>query len=211
LSLNLEAELQRGLEALNLELSVDQSSRMLVYLELLQKWNKSFNLTAITEPRKMLSHHIFDSLSIAPSINQKDRALDVGSGAGLPGIPLAIALPESEWLLLDSNGKKTRFMQQAIAACSIDNAEVVKSRVQDYHAAQPVSLIVSRAYASLGDFIMSVSHLINERTRLLTMKTAIKSEERDTANISQFTVTETELTVPGIISSRTLFELRPTP
>ncbi|MFT5503032.1 MAG: 16S rRNA (guanine527-N7)-methyltransferase [Gammaproteobacteria bacterium] len=206
--MNLSAELQRGLEILNLELSVDQSNRMLVYLELLQKWNQRFNLTAITEPRKMLSHHIFDSLSIASSVNPHDRSLDVGSGAGLPGIPLAIAMPESQWLLLDSNGKKTRFMQQAIAACSIENAEVVKSRVQDYHAAQPLSLIVSRAYASLGDFITSVSHLINERTRLLAMKTAIKSEERDTADISQFNITETELNVPGVDSSRTLFELR---
>jgi len=145
----------------NIDLSLDdaQIDRLLDYLALLGKWNKSYNLTAIRDMEKMLYYHLLDSLVIYHRVSHSRSALDVGSGAGLPGVPLAIAMPDSKWTLLDSNGKKTRFMQQALAVCDINNVVVVKSRIEDYHAAVPFDIIVSRAFTSLANFAESVTHL----------------------------------------------------
>ncbi len=185
----------------------DKFEALLAYLSLLDKWNKSYNLTAIREPEKMLTYHLLDSLSIASWIQPRSRILDVGSGAGLPGIPLAIVLPQSKWQLLDSNGKKTRFMQQALAVCSVNNARVVKSRVEDYHAAEPLDIIVSRAYASLSGFAESVAHLMRPETMLMTMKTGF--EEIETALMStQYDRREYDLQVPGISEPRKLVTMR---
>lgn len=177
---------------------------MIAYLELLQKWNRAFNLTAIRDPGKMLSYHLLDSLSIAEELSEAQQLLDVGSGAGLPGIPLAIALPETRWTLLDSNGKKTRFMQQALAHCGLDNAQVVHSRVEDYHAADCFDVIISRAYASIAQFCTSVSHLLSPNTRLVTMKTALQDSESDELDSNLFDLRQRVVRVPGIEEQRTL-------
>ena len=205
--MNLKSQLACGLDELGLSVADDQLEALLVYLSLLDKWNKSYNLTSIREPEKMLVYHLLDSLSIAAWIKPQSRVLDVGSGAGLPGIPLAIVLPQSEWWLLDSNGKKTRFMQQAVAVCTVNNATVVKSRVQDYHAAEPLDIIVSRAYASLSGFAESVAHLMRPETMLMTMKTGL--EEIETAlTPTQYDRREYDLHVPGISEPRKLVTVR---
>ena len=194
-----------GLGGLRLELGDSQIERLLDYLVLLEKWNKSYNLTAITDPQKMLSYHLLDSLAIAKWFDHAGNTLDVGSGAGLPGIPLAIALPESQWTLLDSNGKKTRFMQQALATCAVSNATVVKSRVEDYDAPEPLDIIVSRAYASLDDFADSVAHLMQSETVLMTMKTGL---EEEALNLTEYDKQEYDLQVPGISEPRKLVTVR---
>jgi len=206
--LSLRQRLHQGLIALGLRLSDAQLDRLLDYLDLLGKWNKRYNLTAITDPEKMLCYHLLDSLSIYSWVKTANSALDVGTGAGLPGIPLAIAMPDMKWTLLDSNGKKTRFLQQALAHCNINNAAVVKSRVEDYHASEPFDIIVSRAYASLSGFVESVKHLSQPETRLLTMKTSLDSAEAGALDGTKYLIEEIELQIPGISSKRSLVMAR---
>lgn len=207
--MNLKGLLSEGLSDLNISLTDNQIGRLLDYLVLLEKWNKKYNLTAIQGLEKMLAYHLLDSLALVPALSQSCNALDVGSGAGLPGVPLAIALPDSNWTLLDSNGKKTRFIQQALAVCKVGNAKVVKSRVQDYTASQNLDIIVSRAYASLGDFADSVAHLWHADTLLVTMKTGLDPQEAQTMvtklhQIQPSNIKEIELRVPGIAEKRSL-------
>jgi 16S rRNA (guanine527-N7)-methyltransferase len=213
--LNLKNLLLEGLSDLKISMDDNQVERLLDYLILLEKWNKSYNLTAIHGLEKMLNYHLLDSLAIYPALQHYKNALDVGSGAGLPGVPLAIAMPDSNWTLLDSNGKKTRFIQQALAVCKVNNAKVVKSRVQDYTAPQPLDIIVSRAYASLGDFADSVAHLRQAETLLVTMKTGLDPQELKTLDtikhqIQASSIEEIELCVPGIAEKRSLVIVKPT-
>lgn len=205
--MNLQRDLRAGIEALGLSLHQSQLDQLIEYLYLLQKWNHHYNLTAISELDRMLSHHIFDSLSILKAVGNCNKALDVGSGAGLPGIPLAIAMPDTVWVMLDSSAKKTRFIQQAIAHCGIRNAQVVHARVQDYHAPDSLDFIVSRAYASLSDFCESVSHLLDSKTRLLTMKAGLKQKEKQDLDQNRFKIDELELEVPGIREARSLVKI----
>lgn len=206
--MNLRTRLEQGLIAIALPLDEAQVDKLLDYLALLGKWNKSYNLTAITDPVKMLSYHLLDSLAIFDAVKSAGTALDVGTGAGLPGLPLAIATPDSKWTLLDSNGKKTRFLQQVVAQCNISNAEVVQSRVEDYHAEKPFDIIVSRAYASLSGFVESVQHLSQPETTLLTMKTGLGAEEAEASGSTNYLIEETMLQIPGIDSNRSLVKLR---
>ncbi len=198
------AELRKGLQALQLEFSDEQIDKLTIYLELLKKWNKVYNLTAITDAKKMVAYHVLDSLSIIAHMPAQGLCLDVGTGAGLPGIPLAILLPESSWVLLDSNGKKTRFVQQAIAHCNLTQVKVVQSRVQDYHAESSFDVIVSRAYSSLADFMASVEGLWQADTQLITMKTQLMSAEIEALDQSQFQLQTFNLQVPGIAQPRSL-------
>ena len=206
--MNLRSRLTQGLADINLSVQDSQVDRLLDYLALLDKWNKSYNLTAITDPQKMLYYHVLDSLVIYDQLLPGQSALDVGTGAGLPGVPLAIALPDSKWVLLDSNNKKTRFLQQVLTVCAIDNAVVVKSRVEDYHAAEPFDVIVSRAFTSLSNFADSVAHLCQAETLMLTMKTGISKEEAEKLDTEKYSMQETGLRVPGITEKRSLVSLK---
>ena len=202
--MNLADELREGAEALGLSLHQTQYDQLLEYLYLLEKWNKTYNLTAIKGLPNMLRYHLLDSLSMMPRLADCGKAIDVGSGAGLPGIPLAIAMPDSFWVMLDSNARKTRFIRQAIAHCGLNNAQVVQTRVQDYHAPDSPDFIVSRAYASLSEFCDSVAHLMAPGTRLLTMKTGLQPAEADELDSSRFVFEEEILQVPGIHEIRSL-------
>ena len=193
-----------NLGALGFSLHQTQYDQLLEYLYLLEKWSKVYNLTAIRGLQKMLCYHLLDSLSILPRILNCRKAIDVGSGAGLPGIPLAIAMPDTAWVMLDSSSRKTRFIRQAMVHCGLRNAQVVQTRVQDYHAPDSPDFIVSRAYASLADFCDSVAHLMAPDTCLLTMKTGLKGEEAGKLDPSRFVFEEQQLQVPGISEPRSL-------
>lgn len=161
--------LRRGLETLGLSLDQDRQGRLLAYLELLHKWNRTYNLTAIREPESMLSHHLLDSLALMPYVGASPL-LDVGSGAGLPGIPLAIVRPELPVTLLDGVDKKCAFIRQASIQLGLGNVKVVHTRVQDWRPAERFGQIVSRAFSELEEFVALTAHLLAEGGRWLAMK-----------------------------------------
>lgn len=200
--------LRVGLAEMNLSHNSQQIEQLQAYLELLQKWSRVYNLTSIDSVQKMVAYHILDSLSLVNMLPKRGLYLDVGTGAGLPGIPLAIMLPTSQWVLLDSNGKKTRFVQQAIASCGLSNVTVVNSRIEDYHADSLFDVIVSRAYASLMDFIISVDHLWRADTRLISMKTELSETELQALDVHLYHPQLTRLQIPGIAEKRCLVTLQ---
>ena len=204
----LQDQLLVGLKALGITADADQLLALRTYLELLQKWNATYNLTAIRDIEQMVSYHVLDSLTVLKTLPEAPLCLDVGTGAGLPGIPLAIMLPRSRWTLLDSNGKKTRFVQQAIAACKLTNVKVVHSRVEDYHADSFPNVIISRAYASTEDFMASVDHLWAKETLLITMKTVLTSAEVANLDSLPLAVEIIPIMVPGIAEKRSLVLIR---
>ncbi|MCQ4256140.1 16S rRNA (guanine(527)-N(7))-methyltransferase RsmG [Stutzerimonas stutzeri] len=164
-------ELVRGAQALGVDLSEGQQQQLLAYLALLIKWNKAYNLTAVRDPDEMVSRHLLDSLSVVPFVVLSGRTwLDVGSGGGMPGVPLAIMFPDRSFTLLDSNGKKTRFLTQVKLELKLTNLEVVHSRVEQFQPADAFDGITSRAFSSLEDFANWTRHLGNAETRWLAMK-----------------------------------------
>ena len=187
--------------------------KLLRYLELLAKWNRVYNLTAITQPAQMLTHHLLDSLAIvAPLDNvlaahESPQLLDVGSGAGLPGIPLAIARPEWSLTLLDSNGKKTAFIQQAAAELELPNVRVVTTRAEQFSGVQ-FNVIVSRAFSSLRDFVKRTRPLLATGGTWAAMKGTIPHEElRELPDDIRCAETIT-LQVPGLDAERHLLLLK---
>lgn len=166
--------LDRGLAGLGFELPGGARDKLLQYVALLQKWNRTFNLTAIREPVEMVSHHLLDSLAVAPHLRLPagGRLADVGSGAGLPGIPLAIACPDWTVTLNDSNTKKTAFERQVAIELRLANVAVHEGRVQDWRPARRFSAVISRAFAELSDFVAACRHLVAPGGVLAAMKGA---------------------------------------
>ena len=167
--MNAPQPLRRGLLALGVASSEPQVERLERYLALLEKWNRVYNLTAIREPERMVTHHLLDSLAILPHVRGA-RVLDVGSGAGLPGIPLAIAAPELAVTLLDAGHKKAAFLQQAVAELGLANATVVVDRVESWQTDVRFDTIVSRAFADLGEFAAAAVRLLAPRGVIAAMK-----------------------------------------
>jgi 16S rRNA (guanine527-N7)-methyltransferase len=161
--------LASGIASLNLNVTDQQVDQLLNFIKLIEKWNKAYNLTAIRDREEMARLHILDSLAIVPHIEGK-RIIDIGTGAGLPGIPLAIFLPEVGFTLLDSNAKKTRFVQQVVLELKLKNVEVLHSRVENYHPEQRYDAVLTRAFASLPDIVKLTAHLLTEDGVLLAMK-----------------------------------------
>lgn len=172
----LSADLNAGLAELGLELPEERRALLLAYLALMAKWNKVYNLTAIRDQERMLSQHLLDSLAVFPHI-QGNNILDVGSGGGLPGIPLAIAMPEKKVTLLDSNQKKTTFLKQAAIELKLTNVTVVCDRVENYQAEPKFDTIVSRAFSDLASFAKLASHLCAPNGIMLAMKGVYPHEE----------------------------------
>lgn len=173
---NLQQQLCEGLTALDVSLNDQQQSQLLDFVALLLKWNRVYNLTSIHEAEEILHRHILDSLSVLGYLFGH-RFIDIGAGAGLPGIPLAIALPETEWVLLDSNSKKTRFMQQAKTELALGNVTVINDRVENYHDDQLFDAVISRAFASLQKMANWSAHLLKENGLLLAMKGSYPEQE----------------------------------
>jgi len=199
-------ELRRGCDTLQLELSPGQYDLLLDYLALLAKWNRAYNLTAVRDPAAMVSRHLLDSLVIAPHI-QGQRLIDVGTGAGLPGIPLAILLPQREFHLLDSNGKKTRFLFQVKTALRLDNMSVHHARVESFQAAEPFDAVLSRAFASLQDMVAGCRQLLAPQGRFLAMKGAYPTDELDAIATQCEVKAVYPLSVPGLAEQRHLVEM----
>jgi 16S rRNA (guanine527-N7)-methyltransferase len=172
----LKKTLSAGIDTLGLNVSEHQQALLLRYVALLHKWNKAYNLTAIRDPEQMVTRHILDSLSIAPFITAK-HCLDVGTGAGLPGIPLAILFPDKQFSLLDSNGKKTRFLIEAQLQLGLTNIRVHTARVERFQSDVLFDGIVSRAFASLKDMVNGCEALLSADGKLYAMKGIFPDEE----------------------------------
>jgi len=158
-----------GIASLNLNVTDEQIDQLLAFIKLIEKWNKAYNLTAIRGREEMARLHILDSLAILPHI-EGERIIDIGTGAGLPGIPLAICLPGIGFTLLDSNAKKTRFVQQVVLELKLKNVAVLHSRVENYHPEQPYDAVLARAFAGLSDIVKLTAHLLSKDGVLLAMK-----------------------------------------
>lgn len=189
-------QLHNGLSQLQLSLSETQQVKLLDYLTLLQKWNRAYNLTAITALDKMISYHLLDSLSIAPYLTG-DHIVDVGSGAGLPGIPLAVFYPDKSFTLIDSVGKKTRFMQHAVRTLDLNNVTVVQSRAETYQPLIPFDTMVTRAVGPVALLVDIATHLLHANGKLLLMRADASEETKLPCEVFN-------LDVPGIEGKRFL-------
>jgi 16S rRNA (guanine527-N7)-methyltransferase len=167
--MNLAQELAAGIAEMGLEVTPEQQAKLLDYLALLHKWNGVYNLTAIRSQEQMVSNHLLDSLAVLPHLWPK-RWLDVGCGGGLPGIVLAVMRPEWSFTLLDSNSKKTGFVQQAVIELGLRNVEVRCERVEQWQALQKFDGIISRAFAEAADFVFLTRHLLAEGGHWAAMK-----------------------------------------
>ncbi len=208
LEITLAMSLAQGLAALYIDLSAYQQQRLLQYIVLLNKWNKVYNLTAVREPESMIGLHILDSLAVLPHLGNAQRVLDVGTGAGLPGVILAIARPDIYVTMLDSLQKKTSFVRQAIGELSLTNADVICERVEVFKPPQKFDIVISRAFAELADFVNGAAHLAAEDGRMFAMK-----GQRPVDEISRlpagFELEKTiELNVPQIEGQRHLLVIK---
>ena len=202
-------QLARGLMAMNTCVSPEQQEKLLAYLDLLYKWNRVYSLTALKEDDQAVSHHLLDSLSILPFV-PTGNLLDVGSGGGTPGIPLAIARPELAVTLLDSNTKKAAFLRQAAIELGLNNIAVHSGRVEQYHPDTGFAAITSRAFAELADFVSLSKHLLAPGGRWLAMKGVRPEEEMAHLPDDVGVDAAYPLTVPGINGERHLVVLRRT-
>lgn len=203
--MNLRAELDAGLMQLGVYMGASHIEGLLAYLDLLAKWNRVYNLTAITDPKRMLSHHLLDSLAVLPHLDA-ERLLDVGSGAGLPGIPLALARPDLRVTLLEASQKKAAFLQQAAIELKLSNVEVEHARAEDYRPRTPFPRIVARAFSELADFLRLTAHLLAEGGRWLAMKGAYPQAEIERLQGARL-IKAVRLEVPGLNAERHLLIL----
>lgn len=176
------------------------------FLRLLAKWNRTYNLTAIREPEQMVTHHVLDALSVLPHLPARAglRVLDVGSGPGVPGIPLALARPDAQFVLIDSSQKKTAFLQQAVIELGLANVEVVHERSEDYTPPAPFDVVISRAFADLAGFAASAGRHLAPNGRLYAMKGEHPADEIARLPASYRVVATPALKVPGLDAARHL-------
>jgi 16S rRNA (guanine527-N7)-methyltransferase len=202
----LKPQLETGLAELDLSLTDAQVNRLIEYLTLLEKWNKVYNLTAIRDPKEMLIKHLLDSLAVVPYITGQ-RIIDVGTGGGLPGIPLAICFPDKTVDLLDSNSKKTRFLIQAKAELGLVNTQVIHDRVENYQPKLGYDAVISRAFASMQDMLHWTDHLLSENGVWWAMKG--QQEFEDLTTLPGLVVIEEtiQLKVPGLDAKRMLIKV----
>ncbi len=199
-------QLGRELAQLDLVLSLDQQADLVTYIELMCRWNRAYNLTAVRDPIAMVTRHLSDSLAIA-SLIPVATVLDVGTGPGLPGIPLAIALPSQNFHLLDANGKKTRFLFQVKNQLRLANIEIKETRVENFQVEQGYDCVVSRAFASLGLMVKSCRHLLSKQGRIFAMKSAsVHTELEEIADVAELIALK-EIKVPGLEETRYVVEL----
>ena len=200
-------KLAQGLAALPLELDRHCQQKLIDYLQLLVKWNRAYNLTAVRQPEQMVTRHLLDSLAIGPYL-QGPRILDVGTGAGLPGIPLALAYPDYQFTLLDSNGKKIRFVVQAVAELGLRNVDVVQSRVEAYQPVSRFDTITARAYSSIEELVNQTASLLANDGQYLIMKGAYPLAEVEALPAGYYLEAIHPLQVPNLDAERHLLVVR---
>lgn len=188
---------------MQLSLTEGQQQQLLAFLALLNKWNKAYNLTAVRDERQMVSRQLLDSLSILPWVTT-DHLLDVGAGGGLPGIPLAIALPETSFTLLDSNGKKTRFLNQCVLELGLDNVDVIHGRAEDCQPSEPFAQISSRAFTALENLVTWCGPLLATEGEFLAMKGQFPDDEVAALPAGWQVKSSHSLEVPGADGERHL-------
>jgi len=202
--------LERGVQTLGLALPASGCERLLQYTALLAKWNRTYNLTAVRDPLAMVSHHLLDSLAVLPHLAfaaAGTRLADVGSGAGLPGIPLAIARPDWHVTLVESNDKKASFLQQAKIELALGNVEVHGGRVEAWQPATRFALVVSRAFAELADFVAACKHLLAPGGVIAAMKG--KDPRSEVARLAGYRCKVVPLSVPFVDGERHLVLCEP--
>ena len=173
-------KLQSGLKEMGLDLSGEQQDKLLAYVEMLKKWNKTYNLTALRDESQIISHHLLDSLTLPPYLEGAQTMLDVGSGGGQPGIPAAVCRPDLQITLLDANTKKTSFLQQAAIELELKNVRVVSGRVEAVQSLR-ADVITSRAFAELADFVNWTAHLLQDGGCWAAMKGVYPAAETTAA------------------------------
>jgi len=194
--------LDSGISEMGLLVSANIQMKLIHYIELLHKWNKIYNLTSIRHKKQMVSVHLLDSLAILPYLSG-EKIIDVGTGAGLPGFVLALCCPNKQFVLIDSNRKKTRFINQAVTELGIKNVVVTYARIESFEFETSFDQIVSRAYTSLQVFIKSTSHLANAKTEYLGMKGLIPEDEITELG-ERYDVKSIPLSVPNVEGQRHL-------
>ena len=192
--------LAAGVSALNIVVNEQQVEKLLAFISLIEKWNKAYNLTAIKTRLEMVRLHLLDSLTVTPYL-EGQNIIDIGTGAGLPGIPLAICLPKVSFTLLDSNAKKTRFVQQAVLELKLTNVQIVHSRVEDYQSVQGFTTVLTRAFAELPDIVESTRHLLANNGRLLAMKGQCTEAEMAQVKANKTII---PVHIPGVEAERNL-------
>ncbi len=208
-----DIDLASGIAALGLSLSAAQRAQLTAYLALLAKWNKTYNLTAIREPQRMVTHHLLDALAVVPHLpaNAGLRILDVGSGGGVPGIPLAIARPDAHVVLVDSNHKKAAFLTQAAIELGLRNVEVHAVRVEDYAPDAPFDVVISRAFSDLPAFAAAASQHVGPAGQLFAMKGVHPHDELASLSDDFNVPSVTALDVPGLDAARHLVVMQRRP
>ncbi|WP_338294761.1 16S rRNA (guanine(527)-N(7))-methyltransferase RsmG [Planctobacterium marinum] len=202
-------DFDNAVQKLGVPVTAQQKQKLLDFLQLLHKWNKAYNLTSVRDPEQMLYVHILDSIAVAPLLS-KNTYIDVGTGPGLPGIPLAIMYPDKQFVLLDSLGKRIRFIKQVAYELSLTNIEPVQSRVEDYQPETAFDGVLSRAFASISDMLSWCQHLTDDKGVFLALKG--QYPEQELANLPDgFTMTSAdELIVPGLDADRYLITVKRT-
>ncbi|TMO70689.1 16S rRNA (guanine(527)-N(7))-methyltransferase RsmG [Pseudoalteromonas aurantia] len=202
----LHQQLSSLLAQTDIALTELQQQQLVQYVELLDKWNKAYNLTSVRNPSEMVVKHIMDSLMVAPHLSGK-QYIDVGTGPGLPGIVLAIALPDTHFVLLDSLGKRVRFLMQVKHALGLDNVTPVQSRVEDYLPSVKLDGVLSRAFASLQDMVQWCEHLIDNSGRFIALKGQLPEQELDSLPTGVHFEQKISLEVPELDAERHLIIL----
>lgn len=199
----MQTKLETLLALANIKINAQQKEQLLGLVNLLVKWNKAYNLTSVRDPQEMLVKHILDSIVVSPYL-QGDLLIDVGTGPGLPGLPLAIVNPDKQFVLLDSLGKRISFIRTAIRELNIKNVTPVLSRVEDYQPDQKFDVVLSRAFASLKDMTNLCQHLLSEKGSFYALK-GIYHEDEIREMAEPFTIEKVvPLQVPELVGERNL-------
>ncbi|MCU6677815.1 16S rRNA (guanine(527)-N(7))-methyltransferase RsmG [Leclercia tamurae] len=201
-------KLTRLLDQAGISLTDHQKNQLVGYVDMLHKWNKAYNLTSVRDPNEMLVRHILDSIVVAPHL-QGERFIDVGTGPGLPGIPLSIVRPECHFTLLDSLGKRVRFLRQVQHELKLENIYPVQSRVEEFPAEPPFDGVISRAFASLNDMIGWCKHLPAQNGRFYALKGILPEDEIEQLPEGFEVESAIKLRVPQLEGERHLVIVKP--